>query len=303
MKHFLAILFSFMFTACAPADAAIDLNQLEPLPTVISPNADPLRVAIAAVISPQGTLESYAPFLNYLETKLGRPVERVQSSTYAEANEVLQSGAVDLAFVCTGAYLKGAADFGMEILAVPEIAGESVYYSWVIVPADSPAQDLNDLKGKSFAFTDPLSLTGWIYPNYVLLQMGERSESYFAQTFFTYSHDRAIHSVADGFADGAAVDSLIYTYLVKREPAIADRVRVIHKSPAFGMPPVAVNPAIQPELRQELQDVLLNMINDPEGQAALLALGIDRFQLGGDDLYASAREVEARVQLPAVVSP
>jgi ABC-type phosphate/phosphonate transport system substrate-binding protein len=277
MKHThrsLIIILAILFSACGPANPPpINLNNLEPLPTSSGLETTPLRVAIAAVISPQGALESYSPLLDYLETKLGRPVERIQGSTYAETNEVLQSGLVDIAFVCTGAYIKGSAElaavispqgalesytplagmgrpvermgstyaetnevcnrgwwtspscapgptssaeFGMEILAVPEMDGESVYYSWVIVPANSSAQEVEDLRGSTFAFTDPLSLTGWMYPNYLLSQRGQRSEAFFSQTFFTYSHDRAIHAVADGFADGAAVDSLIFNYLIAR---------------------------------------------------------------------------------------
>jgi phosphonate transport system substrate-binding protein len=307
MKHThrsLIIILAILFSACGPASPApINLNHLELLPTPSGLETPPLRVAIAAVISPQGALESYSPLLDYLETKLGRPVERIQGSTYAETNEVLQSGLVDIAFVCTGAYIKGSAEFGMEILAVPEMDGESVYYSWVIVPANSSAQEVEDLRGSTFAFTDPLSLTGWMYPNYLLSQLGQRSEAFFSKTFFTYSHDRAIHAVADGFADGAAVDSLIFNYLIAREPSIAERVRVIHRSPAFGMPPVVVNPGIEPGLRAELQELLLNMPGDPDGLTALEALGIDRFVLTEDDLYNSAREVEAKVPLLPTVSP
>jgi phosphonate transport system substrate-binding protein len=302
--RFLIIILTLILSGCGPAGPPpINLNNLELLPTPSGPETPPLRVAIAAVISPQGALESYTPLLHYLESKLGRPVERIQGSTYAETNEVLQSGLVDIAFVCTGAYIKGSAEFGMEILAVPEMDGESVYYSWVIVPANSSAQEIEDLRGSTFAFTDPLSLTGWMYPNYLLLQRGQRSEAFFSQTFFTYSHDRAIHAVAEGFAEGAAIDSLIFNYLIEREPSIADQVRVIHRSPAFGMPPVVVNPRIEPELRAELQELLLNMPGDPDGLAALEALGVDRFVLTEDDLYKSAREVEAKLLLLPTVSP
>lgn len=295
---------ALLASSCTPQDETlIDLNALTPLPLDNVNTVLPLRVAIAAVISPQGTLESYAPLLEYLEAKLGRPVERLQSSTYAETNEILASGLADVAFVCTGAYIHGSSEFGMEILAVPEISGESVYFSWVIVPFDSPVNDIADLRGSVFAFTDPLSLTGWMYPNFMLLQINEQPEAFFGRTFFTYSHDQAIHAVASGFADGAAVDSLIYNYLVEREPSIAQKVRIIHKSPAFGMPPIVTNPGIQPQLRADLQEIFLGMTDDPDGQAALGALGIDRFVLVEDQLYDSAREVELTMPSQPTTTP
>jgi len=301
----LALLFiAFLASSCSSQDeAVIDLNALSPLQSNNADDILPVRVAIAAVISPQGTLESYTPLLEYLEEKLGRPVERVQGSTYSETNEILASGLADIAFVCTGAYIQGASEFGMEILVVPEINGESVYYSWVIVPVKSPINEIADLRNRVFAFTDPLSLTGWMYPNYMLLQMGERPEAFFGRTFFTYSHDQAIRAVADGYADGAAVDSLIYNYLIEREPSIAERLRIIHRSSAFGMPPVVVSPDIQPQLRLELQEILLDMSGDPDGLAALDTLGIDRFVLVEGQLYESARQVELAMPVQPTSSP
>lgn len=254
-----------------------------------------MRVAIAAVISPQGTLESYTPLLGYLEARLGRPVERIQGATYAETNEILESGLADVAFVCTGAYVKGSVEFGMEILAVPEIDGEAVYYSWVIVPVESQAKDIGDLRGSVFAYTDPLSLTGWMYPNFLLSEMGEEPEDFFASTFFTYSHDQAIHAVADGYADGAAVDSLIYTHLLEREPDLGNKLRIIHASPAFGMPPVVIKPGMQADLREQLTELFLGIADDPAGQAALQALGIDRFIVLDDASYETARNIEMNI--------
>jgi phosphonate transport system substrate-binding protein len=273
----------------------IDLADLQPLPTAIPREIVPLRVAVAAVISPQGTAESYQPLLEYLSATLNRPVELVQRATYAETNALVQVGLVDVAFVCTGAYIVGARDFGMELLVAPEINGEPAYYSLLIVPAGSPAQRLADLRGKVFAFVDPLSNTGRLYPTYLVHQLGEKPETFFARTFFTYSHDDAIRAVVDGLADGAAVDSLIYAYLLEREPWLEEQVRVVHRSPPFGIPPVVVNPNIRPQLRAELQALFLGMSDEAEGKAVLRQLGIDRFVLLPDSAYDSVRALRAAV--------
>jgi phosphonate transport system substrate-binding protein len=76
-----------------------------------------------------------------------------------------------------------------------------------------------------------------MYPTYVVQQLGSSPEDFFARTFFTYSHDEAIRAVASGVADGAAVDSLVYEYAVARDPSLAEKVRVIHRSPDFGIRP------------------------------------------------------------------
>ena len=115
---------------------------------------------------------------------------------------LIEHGEVDLAFVCTSAYVAGHDHFGMELLAAPEVDGQQVYYSVLIVPADSPAQEMIDLQGKVFAFTDPMSHSGRVYPTYLLQQLGTTPEEFFSRTFFTYSHDKAIEAVTESDKSG-----------------------------------------------------------------------------------------------------
>ncbi|MGQ9553859.1 MAG: PhnD/SsuA/transferrin family substrate-binding protein, partial [Anaerolineae bacterium] len=117
-----------------------------------------LRLAVAAILSPQSTAHDYKGLIAYLSNKLGRPLRLVQGSTYAETNEMLRTGQVDLGFLCTGAYVQGQRDFDMELLVIPQVNGEPVYRSYIVVRAGSSAQRWQDLRGGVFAFTDPLSL-------------------------------------------------------------------------------------------------------------------------------------------------
>jgi len=283
-------------SACTPDSsdqvaAQVDLYDLQPLPDPQQSEILPLRVAIAAVISPVGTAESYAPLLAYLEGELGRPVEVEQRRTYAEVNDLIETGEVDLAFVCTSAYLAGREDFGMQLLVAPVVHGETFYRSQLIVPADSAAASIADLRGKVFAFTDPMSFTGRVYPTYLLQQIGETPTDFFQRTFFTYSHDDAIRAVANGVADGAAVDSLVLDFALVRDPELGTKIKIIHTSPSFGIPPVVVSPDIRPQLRAELETILLNMNNNPEGLSALGTLDIDRFTLVKAALYDLVEEI------------
>ena len=273
----------------------VDLSRREPLPAVAPAEVVPLRMAVAAVISPQGTFESYSKLAAYLSQKLDRPVELVQRRTYAEVNDLIENGEVDVAFVCTSAYVIGHREFGMELLAAPQVNGQTIYQSWLIVPVNSPANSMADLRGKTFAFTDPWSNTGRMYPTALVKELSETPEAFFGRTFFTYSHDDAIRAVADAVADGAAVDSLVYQFAVAREPELGERTKVIHRSPAFGIPPVVTSPHLRPQARAELQNIFLEIADDPAGQAALHILDIDRFVLTGDQHYESVRQLEAKV--------
>lgn len=292
LSHLLLV---FALAACAPAQSTvlphIDLSVRTPLPQAAPGEIAHLRVGVAAILSPQGTVESYSELTTYLAEKLGRPVDLLQRRTYAEFNDMVEKSQVDLAFICTNSYVVGNEQFGMELLVAPEINGESVYYSQLIVPSSSTAQSMADLRGKVFAFTDPMSFTGRIYAVYMLQQMGETPEHFFQRTFYTYSHDRAIDAVADGVADGAAVDSLVLDYALQRNPELATRIRIIHHSEAFGIPPVVVPPTLPVRQKVHLRDLLLAMHEDDTGKVVLRSLGIDRFVEIENTAYDGVREI------------
>ncbi len=288
-----AVLLAVVVSACGPAAAVpvpfLDLSDREAMPSAVDLDVVPLRVAVAAVLSPEGTVDSYAGLVEYLGSRLGRPTELIQRRTYAEVNELVAAGEVDVAFVCTSAYVAGHDRAEMELLVVPEIGGESVYHSVVIVPATSDAESIADLRGSRFAFTDSMSFTGRVYPTHLVQLLGETPEMFFSSVFFTYSHDRAIHAVADGVADGAAVDSLVLDYAIARDPVLGDRVKVIQRSPAFGIPPVVVPADLSPRLRYEIADLLLGLDSEPAGREVLLEIGVDRFVPSDDAAYEGVR--------------
>ena len=291
----------FLVTACSTPPGRVDFrfSQVDPASAATySPNdTQPLRVAVAAVISPKGNVESYSDLLAYIGRKLNRPVQLVQRQTYAEVNDLIKSGEVDLGFVCTSAYVFGQREFGMELLVAPQVNGETVYYSLLIVPNDSPARAMTDLRGKVFAFTDPMSLTGRVYPTSLVKSLDASPETFFARLFFTYSHDNAIKAVANKVADGANVDSLVYDFFVARDSSIAQKTRVVSRSPAFGIPPVVVNPKLAPQLKETLRELLLHADADAEGQTVLRNLMIERFVLVSDRIYDSARALELQVNV------
>jgi len=81
----------------------IDMTNREPVATapIIESSEVTFRVAIAGVVSPTETLDSYGQLISYLGKALHQPVEIVQRGTYAEINDLIKSRYVDLAFVCS----------------------------------------------------------------------------------------------------------------------------------------------------------------------------------------------------------
>ncbi|MHB1126504.1 MAG: substrate-binding domain-containing protein [Bacillota bacterium] len=255
----------------------------------------PLKVAIASITSTKESIVYYEELLRYLSKHLDRPVQIVQRKTYAEVNDLVRAGSVDIAFVCTYAYVTGKAEFGMELLVVPQVDGLATYQSYILVCADKEIKTFADLKDKTFAFTDPMSTTGAFYPLLILKKMGETPETFFTSYTYTFSHDNSIRAVAERLVDAAAVDSLVYRYMLERDPGILNHLEILQQSPSFGAPPLVVRPGLEPGLKKQIQEILLEMYRDTYGQKILHNLRIDRFVMVEDKDYDSVRDLARMV--------
>ncbi len=260
-------------------------------PETSSPDQETLKVAVAAMVSPKQSFANYRELLDYLGGKLGKRVDLIQRKTYVEVNELLGKGLIDIAFICSGPYAAVREKYGFQLLAAPQINGSHLYQSYLIVNAAGRYTSLEDLKGKTFAFTDPDSNTGRLVPSYWLALMGERPETFFGSYLFTYSHDNSIMAVAKSQVDGAAVDGLVWEYVNHANPELTAKTRVIRKSEEYGMPPVVASPSLSREQADAIRRVLLTAHADPAGRKILEGLKIERFVEARDEWYRPIREM------------
>lgn len=300
-KNILILLVSviLLVTGCAnkPEDrreiSLRDVHSVQNNEQLSDPNT--LRVAFSAMTSPKETIIYYNDLLKYIEKNTGLTIQVIQRKTYKEVNDLIEKGQVDLAFICTYAYTLGTRDFGLQPFIVPQINGMVTYRGYIIVPEDSDATSFDDLKGKRFAYTDPISNTGYIYPRYLLRQLQVDSNEFFKKTIYTYSHDNSIKAVYDKIVDGAAVDALVYDYLIEQKPEFAEKIRIINTSQEFGMPPIVVSPGVSIQTREKLENIFLDMHSSDEGMAILQHLKIERFRVQEDDNYNTIREIAEEV--------
>jgi phosphonate transport system substrate-binding protein len=254
---------------------------------------EPLKIGVAAMISPKQTFKYYQAILDYLGEKIGEPVELVQQPSYAEMDKRLQEEAVQIAFICSGPYIKDKAEFGVELLVAPVSYGQPFYHAYIIVPKDSPNNSLADLQGKAFAFTDPHSNTGKIVPHYMVAsRFSKQPEEYFSKVEYSKSHDKSIEMVAKKLVDGASIDSLIYDYAVANDPTYTSMTRIVEKSPAYGIPPIVVTKGVSNELKEKIRNAFLRMHEDPKGKAIISKIMVDKFIVPDDKNYDSVRVME-----------
>jgi phosphonate transport system substrate-binding protein len=302
MKRTIDLLFLILLPVCLlfgvacnrTEPARISLKTTETVKeTAPVQKMQPLRIGMGAMITPREGYIYYQRLQSYIEKRLGRPVLLVDRENYDEMNGLLESGGVDVAFVCAGPYVEGKAKFNLELLAMPLVKGEPIYHSYILVHKDSAITNFKDLRGKVFAFTDPKSNSGKIVPTYMLAKMKETPESYFSRVEYTYGHDKSIRAVAEKIVDGASVDSLIWEYTAIKRPELIRQTRIIVKSEPYGIPPIVVRAGLDPEIKKILKDILLSASHDPEGQEILKGMMIDAFVTGDDKNYDSIRAINA----------
>ena len=249
---------------------------------------EPVRFGLTAAVAREN-LDLYERWAAYLGRKVGRPVQFVQRRTYREAMEMLETGEHDFSWICSVPYAKYRDSNIFGLMAVPVFDGKPLYQSYIVVQKDRSFRTIDDLEGRVFAYSDPDSNTGYIVPRQMLSDLGRNPDSFFRQTFFTYSHTETIEAVAERVADGAAVDSYVWEYLNRRQPRFTANTKVIQRSETFGFPPLVYRTGVDPELRARMTEALLTMDKDPEGHALLAELMLDRFITAPSSLYDNVR--------------
>jgi phosphonate transport system substrate-binding protein len=255
----------------------------------------PIRFGLTAVVVTEN-LRFLDQWSEYLGQKMDRKVELVLRKSYREVMDLLDSGSIDFAWICGFPYIQSRDPETIQLLTVPVYRGAPRYHSYIIVPDSSPHQNFSDLKGKVFAFSDPDSNSGFLYPLALMVAQKETPGTFFRQTFFTFNHAETVQAVSEQFADGAAVDSYIWEYLAIVRPDITEKTRIIKKSPSFGFPPIVSRLGVNPNTVNLMRNTLEGMDEDTNGKALLAQLKLDGFGNYPDSLFNGIRAIASKVK-------
>lgn len=203
------------------------------------------------------------PLRAYLEKKLGLPVELVVGANYAATGEALRFGRLDIAYLGPVTYLLRARSAKLEPFARPShaIVGPT-FQAVIIVPADSPAKTLADLKGGEIAFGDPASTSGTWVPRYQLLAAGLVSGRDYTLRVLG-AHDSVALAVANKKVVAGGLSMPIYNRLIRENKIDAKAVRVLAESPAIPEYMWTFREGLDPEFKEQIRKAFIS-VDDPE---------------------------------------
>lgn len=203
------------------------------------------------------------PLRAYLEKRLGLPVELMVGANYAATGEALRFGRLDIAYLGPVTYLLRARASKLQPFARPShaVVGPT-FTAAIIVPADSPAKTLADLKDGEVAFGDPASTSGTWVPRYELLAAGLVSGRDYTLRVLG-AHDAVALAVANGKVAAGGLSMPVYERLLKEGKIDAKATRLLQESRPIPEYMWTFREGLDPAFREEIRKAFI-AIDDPE---------------------------------------
>jgi phosphonate transport system substrate-binding protein len=260
----------------------------------------PLTLALTPSRDPTALKEAGDAFASAITQISGVPVKAIVASDYAGVVEALRSRRVELAFVHPVGYVLANREAGCQILVRDIWQGKTAYTARFYVRRDRGIQRVEDLRGKTVAFVDPASSSGYIYPMVLLIKRGlvrdRDPKSFFKEALFAGTHEAALQSVLHGRVDAAAsFDKAPELHL--KDPALVAQLGFVGETPEIPEAGICVRPGVPAEAVAKVKRALLS-IKAPEHAALLKQIyDIDGFVEASDRDYQPVRDAMALMNL------
>jgi phosphonate transport system substrate-binding protein len=256
------------------------------------PDPDHLRFGTHLVSN--STAFGFHEFVTHeIGRRLGLDTELVVETSYDSCLQDLN----DVCFVCSLPYVmfeRHGLDLAIPV-AAPVLLGERygglpIYFSDVIVHRHSDIRSFMDLRGRSWAYNEPLSQSGYGITRHHLARLGETG-GFFGSVVEAGFHREAIRMVARGEVDGSAIDSQVLAIELRDHPALSCQVRVVDVLGPSTIQPVAVSRRLPGRLQDEIRHILLTMTDDERARAQLADALVGRFVAVDAGSYDDIREM------------
>jgi phosphonate transport system substrate-binding protein len=271
---------------------AVVLALLVLSPSALPAQPKPLHLVLTPSQKPTDLLATGEEFGQLLGRLVGRTVRVTVASDYAAVIEALRNRTADLAFVHPVGYVLANREAKAMIVAKNVWHGKSSFTSRIFVRRDAGIRQLEELRGKTMAFVDPASSSGYTYPMVLLIQRGlvrnRDPKTFFREVVFAGSHDAAMRALVNGHVDAiASFDLAPQQYL--KDPAERDRIVFIAETPAIPEAGIAARDGLDAETFTRVRGALLSIRGPAYADLLKRLYEIDGFEPAEDREYDSVR--------------
>jgi phosphonate transport system substrate-binding protein len=257
------------------------------------------RRAVNPHENPEKQLDDNTGIRGNRAAEIGVPVEGFVTFDHAAAIEALRNQSADISFMGALPYVLARDQTGAEVLLSEVYRGKPSYVARIFVRRDSGIETVADLAGKSIAFADPISESGYLYPLEIvaeagLLTPGADPQSFFSRVYFAGGYQQAIQAMANGLVDAAGVSQFAELLLT---PAQQSEVRWIAESKPIPAHAVIARPGLDPALEAAFVEAMLKL-NEPANRWLLQHVyGPDGYVRADPAAYEPVAEVARRYGL------
>ncbi|MBX3085251.1 MAG: PhnD/SsuA/transferrin family substrate-binding protein [Anaerolineae bacterium] len=252
-----------------------------------APNAEPALTAI----------------MRFVGEQIGMPLEFKLDVPWQDRLAMLDAGTLHAAWICGLPYIRRAdqPEPSIELLMAPVMRGERyqgrpIYFSDVVVRADSRYRHFDDLRGARWAFNERGSHSGYNVMCWHLATHGLNGD-YFGGVIGSGSHQRSLRMILDGEIDASAIDSTVLETELRHDPSLAARIRRLEPLGPSPIPPWVVNRSLAPQVREQVRQAFLTLHEDSRGRELLAAGDYARFVGVMDEDYDRLREMTRLAQV------
>src|SRR5438874_3856805 len=140
-----------------------------------------LKFGFTPVLGEAEMRAEFDPLAAYLSDTIGQKVVLYVAKDYGDLRTQMEAGAVDVGSFSPFAYVDATRGGKVRIIAQSIIDGTATYRGIIVTRKDSGLKSITDLKGKRFAFVDPKSASGYLYPRAMLIERGINPETFFSE--------------------------------------------------------------------------------------------------------------------------
>lgn len=278
-----------LLTGCSTRPPAEILPAATPAaaPTLANGRDGSAAAPLMVLILPSGSqsassaLGGLKPAFDAITKSTGLHFDARAGDSYASLVQGMVTRKGDLAYM--GPYIyKQAHDQGAaELLAVAVRNGTSTYQAGIFTRANSGLNTLKDLKGRSVAFADVNSTSGFNYPCAMMLAAHIDPSRDLGKIYMAGGHEQALAALAAGRVDAACVEILVYENAVQQGQMDPHKFKIIATSDPIPGSPLAMHPglpaSIKETLRQAFRDLDKNPNLGPDGLRGSDGKPLERF--------------------------